>query len=70
MPAKSKSQQRLFGMAHACEKYGKACTPASEKIANTVDSNEIEKFAKTKHKKLPEKKHKKFKEWLKEKHPN
>lgn len=35
-----------------------------------MDSKEVEKFAKTKHKKLPEKKkHKKFKEWLEENHP-
>jgi hypothetical protein len=56
--AKSKSQQRLFGMAHAAQMgdipMGKLGS-AAKKIAKTVSSNDVEDFAKTKHKDLPEK---------------
>jgi hypothetical protein len=71
MPSKSKSQQRLFGMVHACQKYGKCASPEVEKIAGTIKPKAAEDFAKTKHKGLPERKEKEekptkgFKEWLK-----
>lgn len=68
MPAKSKSQQRLFGMVHACQKYGKACSPEVSKIAGEISEKDADDFASTKHKGLPEKK-KSFKEWVKDKQP-
>ena len=56
MPSVSKKQQRLFGWALAC-KSGKSknCPPSVKKLADTMDANELEKFAKTSHKGLPEK---------------
>jgi hypothetical protein len=66
MPAKSKSQQRLFGMVRAKQKGKlKNASEKVEKIAKNIDEKDAEKFASTKHKKLPEKKKKSFKEWLK-----
>ena len=56
--AKSKAQQRLFGMAHAVQKgtlpAGKV-GGAVKKIAKSVSSSDVEDFASTKHKNLPEK---------------
>jgi len=54
--AKSKAQQRLFGMARAVQK-GKMKAPSKTvaSIAKGVEPKEVEKFAKTKHKGLPEK---------------
>ena len=58
MPAKSKSQQRLFGMALAIRKGEMKRSDASEEVLDIVDSKmtdkEIEDFAKTKHKGLKE----------------
>jgi len=56
MPAKSKSQQRFFGMVDAYKKG--ELENASQEIkdaANGMTSKEVKKFAKTKHKGLPEK---------------
>lgn len=64
MPAKSKAQQRFFGMVHACKKTGKCASPAVRKAADSISKEDAEKFAKTKHKGLPERK--KFSEWLRE----
>lgn len=70
MPAKSKSQQRLFGAVHACQKYGKCASSEIKKIAKGISKKGAEDFAKTKHKGLPEKVKKKkkkkgmFSEWL------
>lgn len=69
MPAKSKSQQRLFGMVHAVQK-GKLKDASLEikKIAKSVNKKDAKDFAATKHNNLPEKKKKKkqsFEEWLK-----
>jgi hypothetical protein len=74
MPSTSKSQQRLFGMVHACQKYGKCGSGEIQKVAKNIDPKDAEDFAKTKHKGLPErkkkkKKKKKFSEWLKNMHP-
>ncbi len=74
MPAKSKSQQRLFGMVHAYKK-GDLDTASVDsdllkkvkKIAGGIKNKDAKKFAKTKHKGLPELKetHKiTFKEFL------
>ena len=54
----SKSQQRLFGMAHAAQKGEIPMSKlggAAKKIANTVSDKDVEDFASTKHKGLPEK---------------
>lgn len=56
MPAKSKSQQRLFGMVHAYQK-GELKHPSEEikNIANSISKKDAEDFAETKHKGLPNK---------------
>lgn len=68
MPAKSKKQQRLFGMVHACQKYGKCASKQVKKIADEIDEKDAEKFAKTSHNNLPEKKKEEhlfgFKNWF------
>ena len=54
--AKSKSQQQLFGMVNAVQK-GEMDAP-SEKIASmakSIDPKDVDDFAKTKHKGLPDK---------------
>ena len=57
MPAKSKSQQRFFGMVRAAQK-GELKNPSSEvaDVADDISVKDAKKFAKTKHKGLPEKK--------------
>ena len=67
MPSVSKSQQRLFGMVHAHQKYGTPVSPEVEKIADSIGEKDAEKFASTKHKGLPERKKKTLKEWIQEK---
>jgi len=61
MPAVSKAQQRLFGLVKAV-KSGEAKASAVSKdvkdIAKSMSTKEIDKFAGTKHKGLPEKKKK------------
>ena len=54
MPAKSKSQQRLFGMVHAYQK-GELDNPSKEikDIAKSISKKDAEDFAETKHKGLP-----------------
>lgn len=56
MPAKSKSQQRLFGMVHAYQK-GELENPSDEikDIAKSISKKDAEDFAETKHKGLPNK---------------
>ncbi len=61
MPAKSKSQQRLFGMVHAYKKgeldsssVNSALLKKIKKIAGGIKDKSAKKFAKTKHKGLPE----------------
>jgi len=63
MPAVSKKQQRFFGMVRAAQK-GEMENPSSEvsKAASSMSKSSVKKFAKTKHKGLPEKK--KLKEFL------
>lgn len=66
MPAKSKAQQKLFGMALAVRKGELSRSDVSKEIIDIVDGDmtnkEIEDFAKTKHKGL--------KEYLKESYKN
>lgn len=56
MPAQSKSQQRLFGMALAVRKGELERSKVSKEVLDIVDgemtNKEIEDFAKTKHKNL------------------
>jgi hypothetical protein len=53
--AKSKSQQRLFGMVHAVQKGTmKAPSLAIAKMAKGIKKSEVKKFAETKTKDLPE----------------
>lgn len=55
MPAKSKAQQRLFGMVHAYQKGKLKHAPASVKrIAKHISEEDAEHFAKTRHEGLPE----------------
>jgi hypothetical protein len=56
MPAKSKAQQRFFGMVRAAQK-GEMASPSSEvsKAATSMSKSDVKKFAKTKHKGLPNK---------------
>jgi hypothetical protein len=57
MPAVSKKQQRFFGMVRAAQK-GEMKNPSSEvlDVADDISVKDAKKFAKTKHKGLPEKK--------------
>jgi len=54
MPAKSKSQQRLMGMVHACQKSGKCASEQVKKMAASMKKSDAKDFAETKHKGLPE----------------
>jgi hypothetical protein len=54
MPAKSKAQQAIMGMAHKYQKEGGKASPAVKKIAKSMKPNDVKDFASTKTKKLPE----------------
>ncbi len=70
MPSVSKKQRKLFGMVHACQKYGKCASEKISDIAHSIKPKDAEDFAKTKETGLPEKKKRKtFKEWLAENYP-
>jgi len=56
MPAVSKKQQRFFGMVRAAQKGEGASSPEVAQVANDISMKDAKKFAKTKHKGLPEKK--------------
>lgn len=62
--AVSKAQQKFMGMAHAMQKGEKIPGASKElkKVAKTMKKGDVEDFAKTKHKGLPEKAPKKKKE--------
>ena len=51
----SKSQQRLMGMVHQCQKSGKCASKEVEKVAASIKSGDATDFAETKHKNLPNK---------------
>lgn len=55
MPAKSKKQQKFFGMVHQCQKTGKCASPEVKNVAKSIDYDDADDFASTKHKGLPEK---------------
>jgi ribosomal protein L19E len=54
--AVSRAQQRFFGMVRAAQK-GEMENPSSEvsKVATSISKSDVKKFAKTKHKGLPDK---------------
>lgn len=61
MPSRSKSQQRLFGMALSykrgnldIKKYSKSMKAKLKKLAE-ISEKKLAEYAKTKHKKIPEK---------------
>lgn len=60
MPAKSKSQQRLFGMLHAFNKGefhgGKSLKKRLSEMSRRISDEDARHFAETPHKNLPEKK--------------
>jgi phage anti-repressor protein len=58
--AVSRQQQKFMGMAHAMQKGEriKGASPELKKVAKTMKKGDVEDFAKTKHKGLPEKKKK------------
>lgn len=64
--AESRSQQRLMGWVHACQKSNKCGSDKIEKIAKSIKYKDAEDFAKTKHEGLPEKVKKKKKKTKKE----
>ena len=54
MPSVSQSQQQLFGWALACKRgESKSCPANVKKLADTMTDVELEKYASTKHNKLP-----------------
>ena len=56
MPAKSKSQQRFMGMVHACQEDEECASDKVRKAAKSMKKKDVEDFASTKHRGLPEKK--------------
>ena len=56
--AKSKSQQRFMGMVRATQKGEKPTSAKVAKVAKSMKKKDVEDFASTKHKGLPEKKRK------------
>lgn len=70
MPAKSKKQQKFFGMVHKCQKTGECASEKIKKIADSISKKDAKDFAATKHEDLPEKKEvyfPTFQEWLESK---
>jgi len=55
MPARSKSQQRFMGMVRAAQKGEKPASKTVAKVAKKMDKDDVEDFASTKHKGLPNK---------------
>tara|TARA_A100001515_G_scaffold77057_1_gene61182 strand:- start:304 stop:768 length:465 start_codon:yes stop_codon:yes gene_type:complete len=55
MPSKSKSQQRFFGVVKAMQKGDIPKKGRAGKIAKSMDKDDVDKYAKTKHKGLPNK---------------
>jgi hypothetical protein len=53
--AKSKSQQKFFGMVHAAQKGEKPASKEVAKVAKDIGKKDAEDFASTKHKGLPDK---------------
>jgi hypothetical protein len=66
MSSVSRSQQKLFGQIHVCQKYGKCSSERVRKLSKEIKKGDVEDFASTKHKGLPERKDEvlDFKDWL------
>lgn len=65
MPAKSKKQQKLFGLALSVKRGDTPRSKVSDSVLDIVDGmskKEIEKYAGTKHKNLPNKTEQKLRE--------
>lgn len=54
MPAESKSQQRLMGMALAAKRGAKPASREVAKVAKSMSAKQLKDFAATKSKNLPE----------------
>ena len=68
-PAKSKAQQRLFGIARAVQKGDRPASSVSDPakmIAKKVKKREVDKFASTPSKNLPDRVKKEIKEAIRE----
>ena len=55
MPAKSKSQQRFFGVVKGIQKGSGKGSGKAKTAAKDMSSTDVDDFAKTKHKGLPNK---------------
>ena len=55
MPSKSKAQQRFMGMVRSAQKGEKPASAKVAKVAKSIDRDDAEDFASTKHKGLPNK---------------
>ena len=55
MPSKSKAQQRFFGVVKGIQKGTGKGTGKAKKAATDMDSSDVDDFASTKHKGLPNK---------------
>jgi hypothetical protein len=69
MPAKSKAQRKLFGIARGIQKgeiQPDEVSGAAAKIAKGVSSSEVDKFAKTKEAGLPQQKEEIIREYIRE----
>ena len=55
MPSKSIAQQKFMGMVKKCQETGDCASEEVEKAASSMKKDEVDDFAKTKHKGLPEK---------------
>lgn len=53
MPAKSKQQQKFFGMVNRCKKTGICPSEKIKKAAESMTSKQVHDFAATKHENLP-----------------
>ena len=53
--AKSRAQQRFFGMVRSAQKGEGSASPEVAKVAGEISKKDAKDFAKTKHKGLPEK---------------
>lgn len=56
MPAKSKKQQKFFGMVRAAQKGAKNMSAKVKSVAKSISPKSARDFASTKQKGLPEKK--------------
>jgi len=54
MPATSQSQQKLMGAALHCKRTGECISSEVKKIADSMTEKDLEDFASTSHKGLPE----------------